>query len=137
MTDTEKEQGLRRATDYMVQWYRSRWLGARKSVGQALDWPRFNVQVLADGEFNYGFNNFPSDRVPSEVKKACIELALRASIGELNEDRSQAVVRETVGPITTVYDQYSPPHKQFPAVDGILKPYLRSTGGCVVKLGRC
>jgi hypothetical protein len=137
VTVVEKEQALRRATDYMTQNYRGRWLGARRTIEQALDWPRVNVQITVDGEWVYGFNYFPFDKVPNEVKRACIELALRASMGELTEDTSQAVLLETIGPITTEYDPYSIRQKQYPAVDAILKPYLSGrTGGATMKLSR-
>jgi hypothetical protein len=39
-----KEAALRKATDYMEQSYRLRWLGYRHTEAQALSWPRDEVQ---------------------------------------------------------------------------------------------
>ena len=40
LTTPEKEQALRRATDYMEQVYRKRWKGVRVNATQALSFPR-------------------------------------------------------------------------------------------------
>ena len=44
-SDTVREQYLRKATFYMLQRYRPRWSGWRKTSTQALDWPRYNVPI--------------------------------------------------------------------------------------------
>lgn len=140
LTTTEKEQALRRAMDYLLQKYRSKWKGARKSLTQALDWPRVGVFIDEDADTAFASwkqNQIPSNVIPLEVKNACMELALRASIGMLNEDQAQKVIQETVGPITTKYDQYSTTVVKYSQVTGYLAPYFKATtGGGNMKLVR-
>ena len=128
-TDALREAALRRATDYMRQAYRSRWQGYKVNEDQALDWPRYDVEVEG-----YAID---SDIVPTEIKNACAELALRASAAELSPDLTQGVVREQVGPIAVEYDKHSPQATRYKAIDAMLSPYLRAGGGCSVRLERC
>jgi hypothetical protein len=132
MTDPEKESCLIRATNYMVQKYRLRWKGQRYVATQRLDWPRYGV-VISD---NYATTEVSNDTVPEEVKNACAELALRASIGTLSEDLSPRVTQETIGPITVKYDAYSSA-AGFVQVEDTLKPYMSFSGGAMVRLSRC
>lgn len=121
--DTVREQALRRATAYMEQAYRRRWLGIRAHEEQALSWPRA-VDVLVDDYL------LDTDIIPAEVKNACADLALRALAEDLSPDLERAVVREKVGPIETEYDRASPQSKRFRAVDAMLAPYLKANGVC-------
>jgi hypothetical protein len=135
-----KEQSLRKGTDYMLQTYRSRWKGTRLTAGQALDWPREWVERedyyltgsappdSVDGAFYY-----PSDEVPVEVQRACAELALRASAGDLSPDIGRRTLREKVDVIEVEYDPNSPQYSIFRAVDGILAPLLKSGGSGVFR----
>jgi len=127
-SDTVREQCLRKATDYMRQAYRSRWQGYKVNEDQALDWPRYDVEVEGWG--------VDSDIVPEEVKRACAELALKASAAELAPDLTQGVTSETVGPISVTYDKNSPQRVRYAAIDAMLAPFLTSGGGCSVKLVR-
>ena len=120
-TDALREAALRRATDYMRQAYRSRWQGYKVNEDQALDWPRYDVEVEG-----YAVD---SDIVPTEVKNACAELALRASAAELNPDLTQGVAREKVGQIEVEYDKASPQFTRYRAIDALLSPYLKAGGG--------
>jgi hypothetical protein len=120
-SDTVREQCLRKATDYMEQVYRSRWQGCRVSETQALSWPRYSVVVegyLVDDA-----------SVPEIVKRACAELALKASAADLAPDLTQGVVREQVGQIEVEYDKSSPQSTRYKAIDAILSPYLKAGGG--------
>lgn len=121
-SDTVREQALRNATRYMVQAYRQRWVGNRVKVNppQALDWPRYGVQV--DG-FPVHF-----DVVPADIANACADLALKALAGELAPDLTQLVTRQKVGPIETDYSLASPQFKRFRAIDMALAPYLTGSG---------
>lgn len=115
--DGEKEVALRRATQFMLANYRQRWAGCRMNRAQALDWPRYGVCVD-------GFP-VPTDSVPAEVVNACIDLAVRAARGEeLMPDLERTITRETVGPITTVYENGAAESPRFRAVDRMLEPYL-------------
>lgn len=120
----EKEAYLRKATDYMMQAYRHRWKGSRVSVDQPLDWPRNGVCIDTVIEaLSYG-NYIHNDIVPLEVQKACAELALKASASELMADQERGIVSETIGPLSTTYDRYSPQSKRYKTVDALLAPYL-------------
>ena len=116
-TDAVKESALRRATQYMLQRYRTRWTGTRTFRVQALDWPRYGVE--ADGYV------VDSDIVPDDVASACADLALRALAEDLNPDLERGVIRDKVGPLETEYDRFSPQSKRRTAVDQALAAYLR------------
>lgn len=120
ITTAQKEQALRRATQYMLQAYRDRWSGIRVSIDQALDWPRYDMMV--DG--------FPVKTavVPQTVANACIDLAYKAASGDLNVDLAQRVLTSKVGPLETVYDRYSSQQSRYPSIEMALAPYLGSAG---------
>ncbi len=120
-TDALREAALRKATDFMRQAYRSRWQGYKVNEDQALDWPRYDVEVEG-----YAVD---SDIVPTEVKNACAELALKASAAELNPDLTQGVLSEQVGSISVTYDKNSPQRTRYAAIDAMLAPYLKAGGG--------
>ena len=120
-TDALREAALRKATDFMRQAYRSRWQGYKVNEDQALDWPRYYVEVEG-----YAVD---SDIVPTEVKNACAELALKASAAELNPDLTQGVLSEQVGSISVTYDKASPQFTRYRAIDAIISPYLKAGGG--------
>lgn len=117
--DSVKEAAIARATAYMEQAYRTRWMGERVSSAQALSWPRYSVVV--DGY------SVDSDIVPAEVANACADLALKALSDDLNADISRAVVRKKIGPLETEYDRASPQSKRYRSVDMALAPYLRGS----------
>jgi DnaT-like ssDNA binding protein len=117
----EKEQALRRATQYMLQAYRQRWTGNRVKVDppQALDWPRYGVEV--DG-FPVHF-----DVVPTDIANTCADLAFKAASGDLNADLTRGVIRKKVGPLETDYDRFSPQAVRYRAIDMALAPYLKGS----------
>lgn len=136
LLEAEKEQALRRATDYLLQVYRLRWKGSRVNGTQALDWPRSFVE-RDDYEFA-GLNGttqiggrfyFPSDEVPVEVARACAEMAFKAASGELAPDLARATVREKVDVIEVEYDRYASQYVKYRAIDNLLSPFLTSIGG--------
>lgn len=126
ITSGQREEALRRATDYMLQAYRASWQGVRGSSTQALDWPRYDVVV--DGYY------LASNIIPQAVKNACAELALRAAAGELYSDQSQGVISKQVGPIKVEYDKSSPISVRYKSIDSILLPYLKGLGGVNVRM---
>ena len=127
LTTSAKEIALRKATAYMVQSYRTRWLGERINSTQALDWPRWGAVV--------GCYTIPSDEVPVTVADACADLALKASTDELSPDLERAVIREKVGPLETEYSPYGQRNTTYTAIDAILAPFLTGSG-CMVRVGR-
>lgn len=124
-SDSLKEQLLRKATEYMQQMYRTRWLSYRTTNTQALDWPRAEVP-LYDAPRGYGaFSSYvPNNIVPVEVQRACAELALIANDGALAPVQDRVTVSEKVGPIEVQYDPSRSPYKTYPHVDRMLMPYL-------------
>lgn len=127
-----KEAALRKATDYMMARYGSRWLGYRATTTQALDWPRRSVP-LQDQSYVYAF--LPENQVPEVVKRACAELAFLASSTDLQPNLERAESSVTVGDISVTYDQSSPQSPRYPYIDSMLTPYLQS-GMNVLKLVR-
>jgi len=112
-----REQFLRKATAYMVQVYRDKWQGYRVFSSQALDWPRSCVVV--DKVYTVD-----SDIVPNEVKNACAEFALRASVAELAPDVEQRVKREKVDVLEVEYSEFSPQYPTYRAIDNMLAPFF-------------
>lgn len=132
-TDTIREQCLRKATDYMVQMYRSRWKGFRKDGTQLLDWPRSFVYLEP---FVHGIvGTYPflvsSTIVPLEVKNVCAELAVRVSVADLAPDLDRQAISKSVGPIRIDYDRSSQYYKQYRSLDALLAPYLNGSSSSV------
>ncbi len=132
ITTEQQEQALRRSTDYMEQLFRADWKGYRKYATQSLSWPRFGVygEPVLFGNPDLAYPLLISDTiVPIEVQRACAELALRASAGELYPDVSEKIIQETIGPISTKYASNSPSTPQYKAINAMLSPYLKSIPG--------
>lgn len=125
-----KEQFLRKATDYMVQFYRHKWNGWRVLLTQALDWPRQGVYLddygYPQSGSNYGtyVNLIANNVVPLEVARACAELALIASSTPLAPNVERVEQSVSVGPISVSYAPGASVHTQYRAVDLLLKPFL-------------
>lgn len=130
-SDTVREQYLRKGTDYIEQVYGLRWQGYQVyPTVQALSWPRYDVWT--------GERYIESDEIPTAIKNACAELALKAATETLNEDLEQGVIREKVGSIEVEYDKSSPQAKRYKAVDAMLAPFLKAGGGgASMSLVRC
>lgn len=127
-SDTVREQLLRKATDYMEQRYGQAWKGQRVFSAQALSWPR--VYVVAN-DFEVA-----GDIVPQAVKNACMELALKASSGELLSDVTAVAKREKVGPIEVENFEGQSQNVRYQAVDGMLAAYLGSGVGSMIRVVR-
>lgn len=119
--DTDKEASLIKATAYIEATYTENWKGYRASDPQALGWPRTDVYV--DGVL------LASDAIPARVRNACIELALRASAGELLADLSQRVKREKVDVLEVEYQPGSDGQARYLFISRLLGPLLRSSSG--------
>ncbi|MDD5385352.1 MAG: hypothetical protein PHG89_10795 [Gallionella sp.] len=129
LTGEAKDSAGRKATDYMIQMFRARWKGYRYSGVQVLDWPRTFVYLEPFVHGIVGTYPYlvPDNIVPTEVKNAWCELALKASAGELLADLGQGVVSKAVGPIHITYDRNSQREKKYGAVERLLTPYLNGT----------
>lgn len=128
----EKEQALRRATNFMLQVYRPQWKGQRATAVQRLDWPRWNV-YLPDQPYYV-----PNTSIPETLKNAQCELALLGAMGDLNTVQAQAVISKQVGPLKITYDKDSSQSKKYVHVDEMLSVYTsgRSSGN-MMRLVRC
>lgn len=126
LTTAQKEQALRKGAQYLEQRYGLRWKGIRLLSTQALSWPRYGAIV-------HGWD-VDSDVVPAAVANANADLALKSLTETLNVDLERGIVEERVGPLMTRYDEYAPQAKRYPAIDGMLAPYL--TGGGAARLIR-
>jgi len=128
LTTAQKEQALRKATDFMLQRYSAYWDGYRYTSTQALDWPRENVYIRPIRVANQSYVD--TDIVPVEVQRACAELALRSTTytDGLFPDVSDLVTEETIGPITTKYDSRSPDTPLYKSIDAMLSIYLKDGG---------
>lgn len=132
----DKEAALRKATDYMVQNYRLAWKGYRVDPEQALDWPRYECYVPGYRLGTYSSDYLvPSNVVPIEVRNACIELALKVTVEDLNPDLTQQILSNTVGPISVTYSAASPQYKRFRAIDMMLR-HLLDGNSITAKVGR-
>ena len=128
ITTAQKEQALRRSTEFMIEAFTSRWQGYRVSEDQALDWPRYDVVV----------NGYTVDNniVPEPVKRACAEMAIRAAAGPLLDDLTQGVTSETVGSISVTYDKTSNRKTRYTSIEALLQPYLKAGGSVSIGLVR-
>jgi hypothetical protein len=122
LAEPTKESLLIKATEYMVGQYRERWKGRRRTSTQALDWPRYDVE-MDDVEAYLG-----ADIVPVEVQNACAVLALQANSGDLAPALKRAIKEKVIGPIKTVYADGAPEFVRYRAVDQLLKPFLCGSG---------
>lgn len=116
-----KEGALRKATQYLDATYK--FCGIKITRTQALRWPRYNVWI--DGYMvNY-------NELPKYLIAACCELALRATVQDLDPDLEPLLVtKETVGPISVDYSpiqRYSG-RKFFDYVESLLAPILLGGG---------
>lgn len=96
---TAKQGLIVKACDYID--YRFRWRGYRQLSTQGMEWPRLNAK-RDDGTLVTG--------IPTEVKEAVAEYAVRAASSDLapdpvyqDENALLEAKREKVGPIETEY----------------------------------
>lgn len=126
-TEEEKEQLLRKASDYILGTYGPRWSGSRLLSTQALDWPR--VGVISNGWL------VESDLVPIIVANASAELSLQASISTLLANTEKSIKSEKIGPIETEFDDFANAEVKYTQIDRLLSPFF-SSGGLTVNLER-
>ncbi|WP_321991525.1 DnaT-like ssDNA-binding protein [Marispirochaeta aestuarii] len=121
-----KEASLILATEYLDGKYGKRWLGTRLTSSQALDWPRTNIF----DELNRSITG-----VPEKIANATAVAALKVIQGEeLNPDleRGGKVRSESVGPISTEYEEGAPGMTYYSAVHRLISRYIRPAGLKVV-----
>lgn len=132
-TDTQIEQDLRKGCDYMLQAYRLRWAGVRRTITQAQDWPRELVPIKdAPAAYPSVAAYYANDIVPTAVQNANIALAIKSQTATLNPDLTQALLAVKAGSVAVDYDPRSPQVKRYREIDMLLAPLLKSGGGTVV-----
>lgn len=130
ITTAQKEEALRRATDYIEQVYGLSFKGIRVTREQALNWPRYDVEI-------YGYYN-DSNVIPPQLINATCDLAYKAAQGDLSPDLEQQVKREKVDVLEVEYMDGSTQVKRFRAIDNLLAPLLANMpSGVSRKLVRC
>lgn len=123
-SDAIREQHMRKAADYMLQAYRTRWAGTRTRKTQRLDWPRYDVPMQDGPGYGHDIDYYPNDSIPGLVKEAQFELALRSITTELLPDEGQAVLSERIGPMAVTYQEGTRSTPTYPAIDRLLAPVL-------------
>lgn len=129
-TDDAKQGAIIKATRYIDGRWEDRMLGQRQFVDvQALAFPRYGYDKLG---------RLLDDVVPTDVKKACAEYALRALSGDLARDPSFDTTgkqvqrtRRKVGPIETETEysaQSASGVRSYPEADFHMRAVLRPAG---------
>lgn len=121
-----KEQSLRKATDYIEQVYRLRFIGYRHTETQALSFPRDEIP-RKDFTYLNQFSFYANNIVPAEVANACADLALRASTADLSPDVTRLATSEKVGALEVTWDNTKQPYTKYRAIDNLLAPFLSSS----------
>ena len=126
-TTAEKEAALRGATEYLTYTYGQKWLGTKKTETQSLDFPR--VDIVTRDNFT-----LPDDVLPSALKYATAELALRVRQGDvlLPDQDNPGTIEEyevSVGPIKerTKYLGGQSQVKYYPVVSRMLAGLAQAT----------
>lgn len=126
-TQTEKEQLIRVATDYMTSQYRGRWKGVKADRNNSLPWPRFGV-VDEDG-YAYEYKE-----IPPALKTATAEICRLYVEGSIALDQTEderRIKREKIGPLETEYEG-GKGRQRIPQIDKILAGLFEEGGGKVV-----
>jgi hypothetical protein len=122
-----KQAALIRASDYIRNQEKYRWLGIRKSQTQRMPWPRTNA-TERDGIA------VPDTIVPWQVSEATCYLAARLVTEDLEPDIQNAgqvasqrvdVIATSFFPGRSAYTLVQPPFDILQIVDGLLAPLLR------------
>ena len=117
---------LTKALDYLVT-LEDRWQGSRTSASQPLAWPRTGVYV-------YG-TALADDAIPQSLKDAQCRLALDVDAGvelmpTVAVGAKGSVVSEKVDVVEVSYAEgANNTQPVFTAVNGLLKPLMKSGGG--------
>ena len=128
--DDKKQAALIRATDYIEMRFGSQFSGSRlyPDNPQALSFPRKDASSVSIG-------------LPTAIKRATCEYAVRSIVADLVADKSNAEgvsTRVKIGSIEkeTTYPFTPRPSKEFasyPTADLLIKPYLKSNSSQLVR----
>lgn len=126
LTTAQKEEALRKATQYIEGEYYGRWTGDRVESDQSLSLPRLLMPIK-----DYGNGNmyYAYDSIPTGIIRACAELALKSRTVDLIPDVERAMIRDKVDVLETEWSPYSSQVTQYRAIDAMLAPYLIDGSG--------
>lgn len=123
LSDADKEVALVKASDYIRNQSRYRWVGGKLTYAQRMPWPRTGA-AERDG------TSVPETVVPWQVVEATAYLANKVGVGaeDLQPDlaRGGGVKSESVGPISTSYFDGAKAETTIQFVDGVLAPLVRN-----------
>ena len=124
-----KEDALRRGTKFLNAHFNQRWIGTRSNETQALAWPRAGI---------YDHDEFliESDAVPTKLKNACIEAAMRAATTAtplIADETSPGTIESEmvkVGPITEKIEYVAGKDQQalYSIVEDLVREYIQPLG---------
>ena len=118
-SDSHKEMALIKATQFLDNVYRGRWVGQRLTRNQALAWPRAWV-IDVDGF------DVASDAIPKQVKYAQFEAAYLIANGtSLETTIDRAAKSEQIGPLGVTYMDGATLQAQYPQVTNWLNGLVK------------
>jgi hypothetical protein len=138
--DAAKEVALRKATAYLDNQYRGRFVGIKATQAQSLAWPRVDggrifSYPLRDAD---GFN-IPIDAVPDQIKTAALVIASLALAGidlEPTLERGGAIksISKQIGPLgkSITYADGASPVDRYTAAEAALTGLVRSHPGSTI-----
>lgn len=139
---TAKENALRRATGYLDNQYRGRWIGIRTNINQSLGWPRADgTRDQYHATYLYALMDIDGvlidvNSVPVQVQTAAIEAALLALTGAVLEPtlaRGGQIksISKGVGPLnkSITYADGAPAVDRYLVIEGLLRGLVTSTPG--------
>lgn len=115
LTTEQKEQSLRKATDYISGSYGGSFAGYRTTNTQALDFPRSELPKVGYGVVYYGNNE-----IPAELLKATAILALKSTSSALVSDTARLTKREKVDVLEIEYMEGASDQVKYNEVDLLL-----------------
>ena len=116
--DSSKHGALIAATAYLDAMYNFK--GTKADGDNELSWPRMSAY---DRE---GYAILETE-IPTALKDACVELAMRAISEDLAPDLDQPIESAKVGPLAVAFDVNSRQYKDFRFVDKILRGLIYSS----------
>lgn len=131
LTTAAQEVAIRKATQYLDARYSGRWIGQRRTQGQALAWPR----VYAYDPDGY---MYASNALPAPLTKCTAELALIASSTDLTPTLTSPgtvkTKREKLGPMEeeTTYVGGQSPFSYFTIAEELIRPLVTAAQSVTV-----
>lgn len=129
-SESEKQEALRLATQYLDMNYNGRWRGQKADGDQGLAWPRISA-VDDDG--------YTLEDVPDKLAEACVEMALASIAGDdflpsITDPGQLSEEKIKVGPIETTekWKFGKGEQKQYTKVDALLLGLLQSSNRLIL-----